>query len=89
MTQPFAPGPPTEFARRGWYLDPWDRDQLRYWDGRQWAPRVRPLEPVTIVTVRPGDVFTNAMLTLATCGLWAPVWMLRTGARTRVKRRKQ
>ena len=88
MTQPIAAtGPPTETALRGWYRDPWKRDSLRFWDGRVWTARARPLEPVSVVTYQPGDAYTNFMLTVATCGLWAPVWMVRAATRYRVKRR--
>jgi hypothetical protein len=92
MTQPIQarpPGPPTQVARKGWYRDPWQRDSVRYWDGWQWTPRVRPLQPVTLVTYPRGDTFTNAMLTVVTCGLWAPVWMLRSSARHKVRKRRQ
>lgn len=90
MTQPVAAiGPPTAAARKGWYRDPWQRDGLRYWDGRAWTSRARPLEPVTVTTYAPSDPFTNAMLTLATCGLWAPVWMARAGTRHSVKKVKR
>jgi hypothetical protein len=88
MTQPIQGiGPPTAAARRGWYSDPWQTDALRYWNGYGWTGRARPLEPVTLVTYPPGDTFTNLALTVLTCGLWAPVWMVRAGARTRVRRR--
>lgn len=87
MTAPVtATGPPTEAGRPGWYRDPWQRDALRYWDGRAWTARARPLEPVTLMTYRPIDPGTGLILTLLTCGLYAPVWMARAGVRHKVRR---
>jgi hypothetical protein len=71
---------------RGWYQVPDGR--LRYWNGDRWTGTVRALEPVTIEIRRKGDFVSNLMLTILTCGLWAPVWMIRAGPRYRVKRRR-
>lgn len=30
---------------QGWYEDPGDRNQLRWWDGRQWTAHVQPKSP--------------------------------------------
>jgi hypothetical protein len=32
-------------TKPGWYPNPADRSTVRYWDGRQWAPRQRPRPP--------------------------------------------
>lgn len=69
----------------GWYRT--DGDRLRYWDGRAWTARRRELGAVTIRVSPAGDPFYNALLTVVTCGLWAPVWMARAGERRKIKRR--
>lgn len=86
-TRPPGWGPPSERAPRGWYRNPDRRDpaQLRFWDGRQWTNQTRRLTMCRIEHKPAGDVFTNAILTVLTMGLWAPVWMVRASDRYRVR----
>jgi hypothetical protein len=35
-----SPVQPEALAIAGWYPDPAQRHQYRYWDGREWAPHV-------------------------------------------------
>lgn len=79
------PPPPAPAAPRGWFRDPWQQASLRYWDGRQWTPRIRDTGRAVIIRKSKGDTFTNLALTVATCGLWAPVWMLRSADRHTVR----
>jgi hypothetical protein len=90
---PAAPTPP------GWYPCPFGNPGwLRWFDGHAWSaehvrkrrqqqPPPRPRAATTIVVKRAGDPFYNLLLTIVTCGLWAPVWMVRSSDRYRVKRR--
>jgi len=71
----------------GWYQTT-ERGQLRYWDGRVWTAQRRELGAVTIRVSPAGDPFYNALLTVATCGLWAPIWMRRAGERRKVVKRR-
>ena len=87
MTTPPAPLP-------GWYPDPFGAQGQRYWDGQQWTqvPPPPPQQPVVINNVvgsnmvAPATVFVRTgpnhalhlILTLLTCGMWAPVWLIVT-----------
>lgn len=73
MTTPLSPG---------WYPDPNGRPERLYWDGQQWhtAPPPVPLAPspqVAHVVVTGGaNNGLHFVLTLLTCGLWLPVWLI-------------
>ena len=58
--------------RPGWYPDPYDGSQMRYWDGGAWTEHRGPRYPV--VPVSPGP--TGAwyfLITILSCGLLAAV----------------
>ncbi|WP_078344726.1 DUF2510 domain-containing protein [Mycobacteroides chelonae] len=70
MTQPGA--------APGWYPTP-DGGQ-RYFDGVQWTqhvvpPAARLVAPTVIVNQGPNHLL-HLILTLLTCGLWIPVWII-------------
>lgn len=69
-----APPPP------GWYPDPGAVNTMRYWDGRAWtaqsAPMMPPQPPVVIAAPAGVNHLIHLILTLVTCGMWAPVWLL-------------
>lgn len=80
MTQP-APQP-------GWYPELSGTLGQRYWDGQQWthyAPTPPPQPSIVInniaaptpvvVTTGPNHAL-HLILTLLTCGLWLPVWLI-------------
>lgn len=60
----------------GWY--PTSQGH-RYWNGQQWAP-----QPATVVVQGPNHAL-HAILTVCSCGLWAPVWIIVTIAGSKVK----
>jgi hypothetical protein len=55
----------------------------QYWTGQQWAPQPVPT-PATVVVQGPNHAL-HAVLTVFTCGLWAPVWIIVTIAGSKVK----
>jgi hypothetical protein len=73
-----------------WYPDPGGQPGQRYHDGQQWTqhfvptpPTVAvpavPAAPVVAVAVSTGGGTSHALhlvLTLLTCGLWLPIWIL-------------
>jgi len=81
MTQP-APQP-------GWYQDPSGTLGQRYWDGQQWTYHAPPSPPQpsivinntvgvpapVVVTTGPNHAL-HLILTLLTCGMWLPVWLI-------------
>ena len=42
-----TPGADDPAVRPGWYVDPSDVRQLRWWDGTTWTPHVAPRQPTT------------------------------------------
>jgi threonine/homoserine/homoserine lactone efflux protein len=76
----------------GWYPDPSGAPGQRYWDGQQWTAVPPPpvQQPIVINNVvgsnmaAPTPVFVRTgpnhalhlVLTLLTCGMWAPVWLI-------------
>ena len=81
MTNP-APQP-------GWYPNPSGAPGQRYFDGRQWTHHAVPLSPPpsivinntvgapapVVVTTGPNHAL-HLVLTLLTCGMWLPVWLI-------------
>src|SRR5690349_18272813 len=66
--------------RPGWYPDPADGSQMRYWDGSAWTEHVGPRYPA--VPGPPGP--TGAwyfIITILSCGLLASVPFFHAGAR--------
>ncbi|ORV96216.1 DUF2510 domain-containing protein [Mycobacterium kyorinense] len=73
----------------GWYPDPSGSGQ-RYFDGRQWTdlPPPPPAQPSVVINNNvgasaPAVVVTNGpnhglhlALTLLTCGMWLPIWLI-------------
>jgi Protein of unknown function (DUF2510) len=81
MTQNTLSGPP------GWYADPSGQPGQRYHDGQRWTqhfvptpPPSAPAPPPTVavaVSVGGGPNHAlHAVLTVLSCGLWLPVWIL-------------
>lgn len=83
-----APTPPA-----GWYPDPSGGPGQRYFDGREWTIVAPPAPPPPSVVINnnntvsaPAPVFVSTgpshglhlVLTLLTCGMWLPVWLLIT-----------
>jgi hypothetical protein len=71
----------------GWYPDPGGQPGQRYHDGQRWTqhfvptpPTVpAPAAPAVAVAVSTGGGTNHALhlvLTLLTCGLWLPIWIL-------------
>lgn len=71
----------------GWYPDPGGQPGQRYHDGRRWTqhfvptpPTVpAPAAPAMAVAVATGGGVNHALhavLTLLSCGLWLPIWVL-------------
>jgi hypothetical protein len=80
---------PAPAPQPGWYPDPAGEPGQRYFDGAQWTVHAPPpLSPPTIVinnnvgTSAPFVVTTgpnhalHLVLTVLTCGMWLPVWLL-------------
>ena len=74
------PAPPP-----GWYPDPSGASGQRYFDGRQWTQHAFPLSPPPLIVIgAPAPVVVTAgpnhalhlVLTLLTCGMWLPVWLI-------------
>jgi hypothetical protein len=80
MTNPAAPQP-------GWYPDPSGAPGQRYFDGRQWTHHAVPPPPSivinntvgapapVVVTTGPNHAL-HLVLTLLSCGMWLPVWLI-------------
>jgi Protein of unknown function (DUF2510) len=70
----------------GWFPDPGGQPGQRYYDGRRWTqhfvptpPFVQTPAPAVAVAVSTGSGTNHALhalLTLLTCGLWLPIWIL-------------
>lgn len=79
MTMPPTPAP-------GWYPDPGGQPGQRYHDGQRWTQHFVPAPPAApapaqavAVAVSNGGGTSHALhlvLTLLTCGLWLPIWIL-------------
>jgi len=77
---------PAPAPQPGWYPDPTGGPGLRYFDGHQWtisAPPPPPQPPIIINNniVAPASSPNTALhlaLTLFTCGMWLPVWLIIT-----------
>jgi Protein of unknown function (DUF2510) len=74
-------------APAGWYPDPSGLAGQRYFDGEVWTQHFTPTPPVvstsaTAVAVAIGGGgggsmhALHAILTLLTCGMWLPVWLI-------------
>lgn len=67
-----VPAPPS--VPTGWYPDPWDQRQLRWWDGAAWSPATQPRPPsslgqrvrVPARVIGPGSVAVFALAGLLT-----------------------
>lgn len=78
MSQNLPPMPP------GWHPDPAGQSGQRYHDGQRWTHHFVPTPPTpqapgVAVAVSAGGGTNNALhavLTLFTCGLWLPIWIL-------------
>jgi hypothetical protein len=81
---------PRHVAAPGWHPDPTGVPLLRYFDGQQWTDHTAPQPPpqyhapamsnAVAVAVANGGGGPNhalhAVLTVLTCGMWAPIWIL-------------
>lgn len=75
--------PPT--PEPGWHPDPSGRPGQRYHDGQRWTehfvpiPPPTPAAPAVAVAVSAGGGTNHGLhlvLTLLSCGLWLPIWIL-------------
>ena len=79
----------TPNAQPGWYPDPSGQPGQRYFDGQRWTKHFTPTPPRMLVTPAPAPSVAVAVsagggtnhalhriLTLLTCGLWLPIWIL-------------
>ena len=71
-------------APAGWYPDPQQANMSRWWDGNGWT-EARVAQPVAMVNTQQVTVqaqpkrvnhVLHLILTILTCGLWLPVWIL-------------
>ncbi|BDB40502.1 MULTISPECIES: DUF2510 domain-containing protein [Mycobacterium] len=73
----------------GWYPDPSGVPGQRFFDGRQWTYRQPPPPPAPAIIINnnvgtpPPVVLTGGpnhalhlVLTLLTCGMWLPIWLI-------------
>jgi hypothetical protein len=69
----------------GWYPDPNGQPGQRYYDGQRWTqhftptpPPVAPAPTAVAVAVSGGGAnhALHLILTLLTCGLWLPIWIV-------------
>lgn len=76
---------PLPTAPAGWHPDPQSPGILRYWDGATWTDHRASAAPqatavvynnVTASSSGGGDAALHVILTIFTCGLWLPVWIL-------------
>jgi hypothetical protein len=79
------PSPPS-----GWYPEPSGAPGQRYWDGQKWGPKAPVQQQPQVVINNTNTVATPApvyvktgpnhalhlILTLLTCGMWLPVWII-------------
>ena len=73
----------------GWY--PNGPGLERWWDGRQWGPQTRavpatPRKAVAYVPHQTHPLF-HLVMTVITCGLWLPVWLVVAIVQSITKRR--
>jgi hypothetical protein len=86
------PEPPVAATPAGWYPDPRAGGVQRYWDGERWTEHVAAVQraPAQAVVVRPpqpkgyttrgvsgSEHLLHVILTVMTCGLWLPVYLIR------------
>jgi hypothetical protein len=80
---------PAPAPQPGWYPDPSGGPGQRYFDGRQWTLHAPPPPPPPTIVINnnvgapmPVVVTTgpnhglHLVLTLLTCGMWLPIWLL-------------
>lgn len=68
----------------GWYSDPAGSGGQRYFDGMEWTAHYTPPMPMAyqqqqpyIVPVSHGSDHTfHLLMTVFTCGFWAPIWAI-------------
>ena len=79
----------TPNAQPGWYPDPSGQPGQRNFDGQRWTKHFTPTPPPMLVAPAPAPSVAVAVsagggtnhalhltLTLLTCGLWLPIWIL-------------
>lgn len=61
----------------GWYVDPSGSGQ-RYFDGTRWTEHHTPaaVQHGPVVTYSGPNHALHAVVSLFTCGLWLPVWLV-------------
>jgi hypothetical protein len=71
---------PAPAPQPGWYPDPSGGPGQRYFDGHQWTIGAPPPPPIIINNiVAPASGPNTALhlvLTVFTCGMWLPVWLI-------------
>ncbi len=70
----------------GWFPDPSGQPGQRYFDGQRWTPHFVPTPPPSALPAQAVAVAVSsgggpnhalhAVLTLLTCGMWLPIWIL-------------
>lgn len=67
-------------APAGWYPDPSGAGGQRYFDGVDWtahyAPPAYVQQPQYIAVSRGSDHTFHLLMTVFTCGLWLPIWVV-------------
>lgn len=75
---------PPPVTPASWYPDPVSPGVVRYWDGLRWTEHRQAATPVATATVynnvhvsdHGSDAVLHLLLTIFTCGLWLPIWIL-------------
>lgn len=80
------PASPAPTMPANWYPDPQSPGILRYWDGTRWTEHRSAAAPTATATVYNnvvvprgggnGDIGVHLILTILTCGLWIPIWII-------------
>jgi threonine/homoserine/homoserine lactone efflux protein len=71
---------PAPAPQPGWYPDPSGRPGQRYFDGHQWTIAAPPQPSIIInnfaAPARGPNTALHLVLTVFTCGMWLPVWLI-------------
>jgi hypothetical protein len=70
---------PAPAPQPGWYPDPSGRPGQRYFDGQQWTIAAPPPSIIInnfVAPARGPNTALHLALTVFTCGMWLPVWLI-------------